>query len=271
MLSGYSGKSGYTAVSGYADKGIPTYGKSGVSGTSNPLDIKPAVVKKGYYEEKEEAAVIRFLESTDPEEKRRIYNDDLKKPIDKMIESIIRRYRLYRADFEFVNLHADALSFLITKFDKFDPSKGKKSFSYFGTICRNYLYGEMIKSYKRSIRTIDYECTVNELMKRPDMITHIDQEDVNITHFINKLIGEIEEELKSKKIGENEYKVGISIVQIFKDWAILFEDFVGTPKFNKNLILLWLREMTGLNTKEIRNAMRRYKSLYYIYKDNYIT
>ena len=42
--------------------------------------------------------------------------------------------------------------------------------------------------------------------------------------------------------------------------------FLGTDnnKFNKNIILLSIREMTNLSTKEIRNAMKRFKKLYYV-------
>jgi hypothetical protein len=35
-------------------------------------------------------------------------------------------------------------------------------------------------------------------------------------------------------------------------------------KFNKNVILLSLREMTNLSTKEIRSAIKKYKKLYYV-------
>jgi len=33
-------------------------------------------------------------------------------------------------------------------------------------------------------------------------------------------------------------------------------------KFNKNIILLSLREMTNLTTKEIRGSMKKYKVMY---------
>jgi hypothetical protein len=257
MISGYSGYSGCSDVGGY-----------GVLEQTTVSD-KP-VVKKGYYEAKEEAAVVRFINASTEIERRKIYNNELQKPIEKMVESIIRTYRLYRKEFNFNDLHADAISFLITKFEKFDPTMGKKSFSYFGTICRNYLYGEVIKAYKKSTRTLDYDEVMNDLMQRPDMIMHIDKEEIDMMHFIGKLITEIEAELQGDKVTENEYKIGVSLIQILKDWDVLFEDFIGTPKFNKNLILQWLREMTGLNTKEIRNAIRRFKSLYYLFKDNYI-
>jgi hypothetical protein len=41
--------------------------------------------------------------------------------------------------------------------------------------------------------------------------------------------------------------------------------FVGNDnnKFNKNIILLSLREMTNLSTKEIRGSMKKYKNMYF--------
>ena len=40
----------------------------------------------------------------------------------------------------------------------------------------------------------------------------------------------------------------------------------GGTKFNKNSILESMRRYTGLNTKDIRLAMKRYKMLYDIVK-----
>lgn len=48
----------------------------------------------------------------------------------------------------------------------------------------------------------------------------------------------------------------------------LFENyesiFIGNDnnKFNKNIILLSLREMTNLTTKEIRSSMKKFKVIY---------
>ena len=43
-----------------------------------------------------------------------------------MISSIIRRYKLYRKDMDFEEIHTDTHSFLMTKVDKFKPDKNKK-------------------------------------------------------------------------------------------------------------------------------------------------
>ena len=58
-----------------------------------------------------------------------------------MVESIIRRYKLYRKGYEYEDLHADALSFLMMKANKFDTTAGKKAYSYYGTIIKHYLLG----------------------------------------------------------------------------------------------------------------------------------
>ena len=51
--------------------------------------------------------------------------------------------------------------------------------------------------------------------------------------------------------------------ELFENYKTIF---LGTDnnKFNKNIILLSIREMTNLSTKEIRTAMKRFKKLYYV-------
>ena len=69
--------------------------------------------------------------SEDAYERERIYNRELKDPLNKMIESIIRRYKLYPKGMTFEDIHTDTLSFLATKMSKFDFNANKKSYSYF--------------------------------------------------------------------------------------------------------------------------------------------
>ena len=53
-------------------------------------------VKENYFDLREEEAVRRFLIAESSYEKNKIYNEFLRGPLDKMISSIIRRYKLYR-------------------------------------------------------------------------------------------------------------------------------------------------------------------------------
>lgn len=82
----------------------------------------------------------------------------------------------------------------------------------------------------------------------------------------------LKEEINSENLNDNEFKVGHSLIKILEDWEELFADASNKShtKFNKNLILLYIRNMTGLSTKEIRNSMKRFKTLYFIFKNDFI-
>lgn len=227
---------------------------------------------KNYYDVNQEKAVLLFLEAETAEEKTRIYREYLHKPIDTMIESIIRRYKLYRKTYEFNDLHADALGFLMTKFHKFKPEKNKKSFSYFGTIAKNYLKGEMLKDSKKQKLLTDIDPAHPELLKRDDLMYTIDGEPFDASLFIEKLTDKLKEEINLSDLNDNEFKVGHSLVKILEEWEELFanDENKNSPKFNKNLVLLYIRNMTGLTTKEIRNSMKRFKVIYSVFKNDYI-
>ena len=77
--------------------------------------------RKGYFYEKEEQAIIDYTSSNNPEEKNRIFNTVLLPALTKMIESIIRRYKLFVPDEEFPQTFNDTISYLLTKINNFKP------------------------------------------------------------------------------------------------------------------------------------------------------
>lgn len=223
-------------------------------------------VQTNYFDVREEMAVVRFLNTESAEERNKIYNEFLRKPLDKMISSIIRRYKLYRPDMDFEEIHIDTHSFLMTKIDKFKPSKEKKAYSYFGTICKNYLMGQIIKDQKDINRKVSYEDISSELENRPEFSYVIDGDPFDSENLINRFSEELKLHLEDKDLAENERKLGLALYEIFKNYDMIF---LGSDnnKFNKNLILLSLREMTNLSTKEIRSSMKKYKNLFLVVVD----
>ena len=215
-----------------------------------------------YFDVREELAVVRFLESETYEEKNKIYNEFLKKPLDKMISSIIRRYKLYRKDMDFTDIHVDTHSFLMTKIDKFKPSREKKAYSYFGTICKNYLMGQIIKDQKETNRKISYEDISTNLENNENFAYYIENDGLDSEKVIKHFLIELDRFIKEENLSENEIKLGHALYDIFENYDSIF---IGNDnnKFNKNIILLSLREMTNLSTKEIRGSMRKYKNMYY--------
>jgi predicted SprT family Zn-dependent metalloprotease len=161
-----------------------------------------------YFDVREELAVVRYLESETFEEKNKIYNEFLRKPLDKMISSIIRRYKLYRKDMDFYEIHIDTHSFLMTKIDKFKPSKEKKAYSYFGTICKNYLMGQIIKDQKETNRKISYEDISSNLENDPEYSYSIDSELLSSEQIIKKFLEELDKFIKTGNLSDNEIKLG---------------------------------------------------------------
>jgi hypothetical protein len=220
-------------------------------------------VKENYFDVREEEAVRKFLIAESSYEKNKIYNQFLRLPLDKMISSIIRRYKLYRKDMNFEEIHTDTHSFLMTKVDKFKPDKNKKAYSYFGTICKNYLMGQIIKDQKETNRKISYEDISSSLEERPDMSYRIDDDIVETDYVINKYLDELKDYIESEQLNDNEKKLGYALIDLFDNYESIFSG-ADNNKFNKNVILLSLREMTNLSTKEIRSSIKRFKKLYLV-------
>ena len=217
--------------------------------------------QKIYFGEDQEQAVVRYLESDSDDERNKIFNEYLREPLIIMVESIIRRYKLYRKDMEFDEIHTDTMSFLITKISKFDHTKNTKAYSYFGTICKNYLMGAIQKDTKEQNRQISYDDISSDLEEDETHSYVIDEFIIDYRDVIIKLTIELEDFIEKQNLNENEQKLGYALLEIFGNFDKIFQVGDGN-KFNKNLILLSLREMTSLSTKEIRIALKRYKKLY---------
>ena len=225
-------------------------------------------VKENYFDVREETAVKKFLLAESQEEKNKIYNEFLRAPLDKMISSIIRRYKLYRKDMDFIEIHTDTHSFLMTKVDKFKPSKNKKAYSYFGTICKNYLMGQIIKDQKETNRKVSYEDISSSLEERPDLIYRIDDDTVDSNYILTQYLVELREFVDSETLNDNEKKLGEALIELFNNYETIFTGDENN-KFNKNIILLSLREMTNLSTKEIRGSIKKFKKLYSVTQSKY--
>jgi len=227
-----------------------------------------------YFGPDEEKAVNDYLSSTDNAERNLIYNQWLREPLNKMIESIIRRYKLYRKGETFEDLHSDTLSFLMTKAHKFENSRGKKAYSYYGTICKHYILGLLIKDEKYTRQMSSYEDISSDIEERSDLSYVIDDDKFLMDDFLKNLINNIKEELDDehlplkKRLNENERKVGQSLVEILQNWETAFDTMNGGSKYNKNSVLETMRNYTNLSTKDIRLAMKRFKELYEFLKHN---
>jgi hypothetical protein len=122
--------------------------------------------------------------------------------------------------------------------------------------------GQIMKDQKETNRKISYEDISSDLQHSPDMIYHIDDYTLTTEEIIKKFLIKLKDSLSEKNITEQEIKLGHALYYIFENYNDIFLD-TSNNKFNKNIILFELREMTNLSTKEIRNSIKRYKKIYY--------
>ena len=238
-----------------------------------------------YFAEREELAVVQYIRSNSLEEKNKIYNEILIEPFRKMIQSILRRYPIHIGNYEMDEVEANALGHLIEHMVKFNPDKITKSgnktkaFSYCQTIVRNYYKDHSVKTYKEKKSILPFDDYSDDIIENDKFSYEIDVETNDSLDFLIKnIIKSISDKIKTDKLlKRNDIIVGEAIINILKNWEILFKEDTHegnygkkvTNKFAKNKILLFLKEQTNLSTKDIRLSIKSYKELYFIEKNNY--
>ena len=221
-----------------------------------------------YFGPEQEEAVRLYVKCEDAEERNQIYNEHLREPLNKMVELIIRKYKLYRKGLTFEQQHMDALGDVMMKADKFDGDRNKKAFSYYGTIIKRYIIGELQKEDKNLKKYVPVDGMTPYLESKDDFQYELtNHDDFTIDKFMAKLIEELKKDVSitdppaGKKLTDNERSVGYALIDILENWERIFENMSHGSKYNKIAVLEIMRTHTGLTTKDIRLAMRRFKVL----------
>ena len=216
--------------------------------------------KNHYFTKDHENAIIRYIETPCIKERTELYVKWIQPAFNEMVDKIVFTYK-------FTNLpNCDVLRdeckiWLMTILDKYDPSKGSKAFSYFSVITKNWFIHKVKRQQKRNKREIDYENISKRfeeefLSTNESYLTHREEDE-----FWSSFYGE----LKSWDVSlmkDNDLKVYQAIV-------ILFESKEEIDIFNKKAIYLYLREITGLNTKQIVNSLKKFRKKYYLFKQDW--
>ena len=246
--------------------------------------MKELEISTQYFGEKEEQAVIDYINSTSFEEKNKIYNEILIEPFRIMVQSILRRYPIHIGNYDMNEVESNALTHLIENMVKFNPNAITKSgsktkaFSYCQTIIRNYYKDHSKKSYTEKKINLCYDDYIDEIDRNSDYAYELELDGQHqLEKLINCVIDKIQDKInKNNVLKKNEIIVGDAIVNVLKNWHVLFlEDTPEgnynkrvTNKFAKNKILFFLKEQTGLNTKEIRIGIKPFKEIYLFEKMN---
>ena len=211
-----------------------------------------------YFTKDHEKAILEYASIIDLNRKNQLYRQFIQPAFDEMVDKIVYTYKFNSLP-NIQDLKDECKIWLTTILDKYDVSRGSKAFSYFSVITKNWFIHKVKKI--QSSREVYLE----------DICTAKDEE--SLTYEDNYIIRREKEEFWSafeaelldwggKKMKENEEK-------IYKSILILFEDSSNIEIFNKKAIYLYIREITGLNSKQIVNNLKKMRMKYELFKQQW--
>tara|TARA_R110000751_G_scaffold15351_5_gene49952 strand:+ start:564 stop:1262 length:699 start_codon:yes stop_codon:yes gene_type:complete len=214
-----------------------------------------------YFTKIHENAIIEYALTDSRAIRTDLYIELIEPAFNEMVDKIVYTYKfntLPNIDY----LKDDCKLWLITILDKYDPERRSKAFSYFSVITKNWFIHKVKQNSKKLKRDLQYDDLHAETDLKELITENTYESDREQQEFWMHLFKEMQnwEKLKLK---DNEKKVLDAI-------KILFESVDQIEIFNKKAIYLYMREITGLNTKQIVNNLNRIRKKYREFKVQWV-
>jgi hypothetical protein len=216
--------------------------------------------KNHYFTQEHEDAIVRYAQITCVRERTELYVRWIEPAFNEMVDKIVFTYKF--TNLPNIDLLRDECKiWLMTILDKYDQSKGSKAFSYFSVITKNWFIHKVKKQQKQNRTEVNIDNIAKNyeekyLLTELSYLSEREKDEFWIKFY---------EELKSwdtNSMKENDLKV-------YKAICVLFESKDDIDIFNKKAIYLYLRELTGLNTKQVVNSLKKFKTKYYNFSANW--
>ncbi len=195
------------------------------------------------------------------EERTKLYVELIEPAFSELVDKIVFTYKFNNLpNIEY--LKEDCKIWLTTILDKFDPEKGSKAFSYFSVITKNWFIYKVKKNSKNLKREVNFDDLSSELETGYLSVQNEYLNEREKYEFWQHLWVEIDT-WETSKLKENEKKVLEAI-------RFLFDKADDIEIFNKKAIYLYIREITGLNTKQVVNNLNKLRIKYRAFKKDWV-
>jgi hypothetical protein len=216
--------------------------------------------KNHYFTQIHEDAIVEYAKIRCNKRRTVLYVQFIRPAFDEMVNKIIFTYRFTTLP-NIDSLRDECKVWLTTILDKYDPNKGSKAFSYFSVVTKNWFIHKVKQNSRRARKEIYLEDMLNQLeeqvISKEKQYDQVREEQEFWNNFFIELADWDGDMLK-----ENEKKV-------LKAVKILFESSEDIDIFNKKAIYLYLREITGLNTKQVVNNLNKLRKKYRVFKNKW--
>ena len=213
-----------------------------------------------YFTQEHENAILKFCTSENREEKEKLYIDLIQPAFNQMVDKIVFSYKFTNLP-NIDELRMECKVWLTTILDKYDPTRGSKAFSYFSVITKNWFIHKVKRNTRRLQREVPYEEA--ELELETNFVDPGDQyyQERIAKEFWSNLWEEIESwNVDFEKEAEKKVYEAVKIVLSSVD---------DIEIFNKKAVYLYLRELTGMNTKQIVSHLNKMRAKYREFKSDW--
>ena len=214
-----------------------------------------------YWGEDQESAVVEFNTNADIDEKHKVFEDVIEPAFRKLVENIYYTYNFNKILWDREQIEHEVMTHLYEKLSKFDISKNKKSFSYFGTITKNWMIQRC--NADKNKRFIDDD---NQDIIVQNISIHAYEEDEVGRHneeFISEIIGDFD----NWDAKENYTRDDFAVLEIVNDILKNYERF---NIYNKKQLYVYIREATDLPSRKITKSLKKIKLDYFNVKEDFI-
>lgn len=209
-----------------------------------------------YFTEVTERAIVDYCNTDSLSIRTKLYVEHIQPAFDELVDKIVYTYKF--TSLENIDYHKDDCKiWLTTILGKFDPSKNKKAFSYFSVVTKNWFTHKAKKQTKKNRREINYD----EMVREIEAVSGTENDlmaDIEEKQFWASLFSEINS-WQNLTLKPNEEKVLNAVIT-------LMENIEQIEIFNKKAVYLYMREITGLNTKQIVSALNKMRERYRTFK-----
>lgn len=210
-----------------------------------------------YFTQEHEDAIIRYTKSSCNKERTELYVRWIQPAFDQMVDKIVFTYKFTTLP-NIDELRNECKVWLTTILEKYDSSKGSKAFSYFSVITKNWFIHKVKQTSKRAKREVDYEDALKEVDEEKIVCYNEWEKEETNRDFWIKLWEEIDG-WSTDDMKESEKKV-------FEAVKVLLSSVEEIEIFNKKAIYLYLRELTGMNTKQVVSQLNKIRKKYRMFK-----
>jgi len=211
-----------------------------------------------YFTQDTENAIILYNSTLDTDIKSKIYRERIHYAFFKLTENIIHTFKFYYTEVDNIeDLQHEVITFLLSKIHLFNPEKGAKAYSYFGTIAKRYLILYNTKNYKKRVDSVPVEdieqdeshsYSLDENLKNEFLSNYIDE---FVTYCSNNIY-----DLFPK---DSDAQIADAILELFRKRE-------NIDIFNKKALYIYIREMVDAKTPKITKIANQ---LYSIFKRGY--